>query len=84
MTREEIPPKKGILDYLRDWGIAALLVSPCIAFFTLLIQWGVIPAKVEAQEKAIERHESMLNDQNTQLAVIQNNIEYIKEKVKKL
>lgn len=82
--REEIPPKKGLKDYLRDWGLAALLVSPCIAFFTLLINWGVIPSKVEAQEKAIERHEAMLNDQNTQLAVIQNDITYIREKVKKL
>ena len=84
MVREEIPPKKGLIDYLRDWGLLAILISPCIAFFSLLINWGVIPSRVEAQEKAIARHEAMLNDQDTQLAVIQNDIQYIKEKVKKL
>lgn len=83
MTIEK-QPEKGILSALREWGVLIALVSPVVAFFSIISMWGTIPSSVQKHEERITENEGVIHDQTTQLAVMQNDISYIKEKVKKL
>lgn len=80
----EKEPQKSIISSLRDWGVLIALVSPIVAFFSIISLWGTIPRRIETNEALLQRHEIALNAQNTQMAVMQNDISYIKDKVKKL